>query len=173
MVTSANHLAHADDGVTQQYLHIIDQVIEPTVTHVQPNGSVATFLNPDAQRLLEKPRVYGIVDRYSISEFDKRVRELGVEDVFAMKGKNTFFIPVDSALNPNATHKDMIDKQVVHGHVVPNRVLFTRTVTSSSNQYESLAFTDNLKVFITMENVTVAEGEEMALKYKRTPPLFV
>lgn len=166
MVTSANHLAHADDGVTQQYLHIIDQVIEPTVTHVQPNGSVATFLNPDAQRLLEKPRVYGIVDRYSISEFDKRVRELGVEDVFAMKGKNTFFIPVDSALNPNATHKDMIDKQVVHGHVVPNRVLFTRTVTSSSNQYESLAFTDNLKVFITMENVTVAEGEEMAYYVK-------
>ncbi|XP_037773100.1 fasciclin-1-like, partial [Penaeus monodon] len=151
------------------YLHIIDQVIEPTVTRAQPNASsaaAATFLNPDAQRLLLKPRLYGIVDRYAVSEFDKRVRELGVEDVFAMKGKNTFFIPVDSALNPNGTHKDMIDKQVVHGHVVPNRVLFTRTVTSSSNQYESLAFTDNLKVFITMENVTVAEGGEMAYYVK-------
>lgn len=54
-------------------------------------------------------------------------------------------------------NQTLIDKQVVHGHVVPNKVLFTRTVQDPKTEYESLAFTDNLKVYISLENVTSSE----------------
>lgn len=55
--------------------------------------------------------------------------------------------------------QDIIDKQVVHGHVVPNVALFTRTVQDETTTFESLAFTDNLKVLISMANIT-SEGED-------------
>lgn len=63
------------------------------------------------------------------------------------------------------TDKELIDKQVIHGHVVPERVLFTRTVENQNEQYESLAFTDNLKVFVSMENVSNEANESMTCKY--------
>lgn len=53
--------------------------------------------------------------------------------------------------------QNMVDKQVIHGHVVTNKVLFTRTVQDSRQEYESLAFTDNMKVYISLENVTFSD----------------
>lgn len=62
--------------------------------------------------------------------------------------------------------QDLIDKQVIHGHVVPEVALFTRTVQNKSEKFESLAFTENLKVFISMENVTAdSEGEDVTCEY--------
>ena len=49
--------------------------------------------------------------------------------------------------------------------MVPGKVLFTRTVQDSREEYESLAFTDNLKVFISMENVTNSNNEEEQCEY--------
>ncbi|KAK8752724.1 hypothetical protein OTU49_007189, partial [Cherax quadricarinatus] len=150
-IIDANHIAFNEEG-TKQVLHIVDQVIVPTVAKIGANtttGIAAGFITPDAQKLLLKPQLYGLVDNYSISEFENRVSNLDLLDVFNISGKNTFFIPVNQALNV-----DLIDKQVIHGHVVPGHVLFTRTVQNSNDQYESLAFTDNLKVFISMENVS-------------------
>ncbi|KAK7083682.1 fatty acid synthase beta subunit fas1, partial [Halocaridina rubra] len=92
-------------------------------------------------------------------DFERRVTELNLLDVFNMQGKNTFFIPVNQALNSLRGEQDLIDKQVIHGHIVPGKVLFTRTVQNPNDQSESLAFTDNLKVFISMENVTSGSEE--------------
>lgn len=62
--------------------------------------------------------------------------------------------------------QSLIDKQVIHGHVVPKNVLFTRTVQDAKKEYESMAFTDNLKVLISMENVTNSDDpDEMACEY--------
>ncbi|MPC13597.1 Fasciclin-1 [Portunus trituberculatus] len=65
-------------------------------------------------------------------------------------------------------NKTVIDKQVIHGHVVPGKVLFTRTVKDSRDEYESLAFTDNLKVFISMENVSSSDNEDQYYVKSRT-----
>ena len=59
----------------------------------------------------------------------------------------------------------MIDKQVIHGHIVPEKAIFTRTFENTDEQYESYAFTDNLKVFISMENVSNSDSADVACKY--------
>lgn len=165
-ITSANHKAMADQG-PEQVLHIVDQVIVPTIAKSLPSGpGAAAYLNPDARKLLEKPNLYGLVDLDSITDFERRVSELNLLDVFNMSGKNTFFIPINQALNTIQHEQDLIDKQVVHGHIVPGKVLFTRTIQSSTDQSESLAFTDNLKVFISMENVTSPNDQDMAYYVK-------
>lgn len=43
---------------------------------------------------------------------------------------------------------ELIDARVVDGHVIPNLVLFTRA-TPDDHPYETLAFSDNLKVTIS------------------------
>nr|XP_045611021.1 fasciclin-1-like isoform X3 [Procambarus clarkii] len=160
-IIDANHVAQNEEGI-KQVLHIVDQVIVPTIAKAASNTTIpAGFITPDAQKLLLKPQLYGLVDDYSISEFENRVSNLDLLDVFNISGKNTFFIPVNQALNfVMRTDKELIDKQVIHGHVVPGHVLFTRTVENSNIQYESLAFTDNLKVFISVENVSNSDNQE-------------
>lgn len=48
----------------------------------------------------------------------------------------------------------VLDTQVVHGHVIPGMALFTRPASKKNEETESLAFTDNLKVFLKMVNVS-------------------
>lgn len=159
-IIDANYIAQGENQL-RQVLHIVDQVIVPTVARSAANVTVAAgFINPDAQKLLLKPHFYGLVDYYDVSEFERRISALDLLDVFNISGKNTFFIPVNQALN------ELIDKQVIHGHVVPGRVLFTRAVENQNEQYESLAFTDNLKVFVSMEEVSNTANENMTYYVK-------
>ncbi|XP_045125590.1 fasciclin-1-like isoform X4 [Portunus trituberculatus] len=161
-VIDANHRAISSRGM-KQVLHIVDRVITPTVPRGVDFSQIdLMYLNPDAQKLIEKPRYYGLEGPLSISEFEGRVNALNLHDVYNITGKNTFFIPVDTGINT------VIDKQVIHGHVVPGKVLFTRTVKDSRDEYESLAFTDNLKVFISMENVSSSDNEDQYYVKSRT-----
>lgn len=166
-VIDANHVAISSRGM-KQMLHIVDRVITPTVPRGVDLSQIDTgYLNPDAQRLIEKPRYYGLEGPTSISEFGARVKALNLNDVYNISGKNTFFIPVDDGIT-NLENKTVIDKQVIHGHVVPGEVLFTRTVQDSREEYESMAFTDNLKVFISMENVTSTVHEDQYYAKSKT-----
>ncbi|KAK8394216.1 hypothetical protein O3P69_006417 [Scylla paramamosain] len=161
-VIDANHEAISSRGM-KQMLHIVDRVITPTVPRGIDFSQIdSIYLNPDAQKLIEKPRYYGLEGSLSISEFEGRVNALNLHDVYNISGKNTFFIPVDAGINT------IIDKQVIHGHVVPGKVLFTRTVQDSKEEFESLAFTDNLKVFISMENVSSFNNEDQYYAKSKT-----
>lgn len=51
----------------------------------------------------------------------------------------------------------LIDRQVIDGHIIPNHVLFT-TPTPSNKPYETLAFTDNLKVTISFSTEQSDKG---------------
>ncbi|XP_071523203.1 fasciclin-1 isoform X3 [Panulirus ornatus] len=166
-IIDANYIAQGENQL-RQVLHIVDQVIVPTVARSAANVTVAAgFINPDAQKLLLKPHFYGLVDYYDVSEFERRISALDLLDVFNISGKNTFFIPVNQALNDAMVmDQELIDKQVIHGHVVPGKVLFTRAVENQNEQYESLAFTDNLKVFVSMEEVSNTANENMTYYVK-------
>lgn len=49
-------------------LHIVDRVITPTVPRgVEFSQIDPVYLNPDAQKLIEKPRYYGLEGPTSIS----------------------------------------------------------------------------------------------------------
>lgn len=50
----------------------------------------------------------------------------------------------------------MIDKKVIDGHIIPNKVVFT-TSAPTEQPFETLAFEDNMKVTITF--FTQGEGK--------------
>ncbi|KAK3875408.1 hypothetical protein Pcinc_019720 [Petrolisthes cinctipes] len=166
-IIDGNFESLAADG-SKQYLHIVDQVIAPALQYKIPANTPADYKNPTADKLLLRPHLYGLEGQYSISTFEKRVSKLDLMDVFSMEGKHTFFIPVNQALNDShhANIQDLIDKQVVHGHVIPDHVLFTRTVEKPTDQFESMAFSDNLKVVLFMENVTRPDSNVMTYYVK-------
>ncbi|XP_068205532.1 fasciclin-1-like isoform X2 [Palaemon carinicauda] len=166
-ITSANHIAMSEDG-HKQIFHVVDHVIAPTIPKPETDGLVPTaYMNPDAKKLLEKPDLYGLVNEFSTTPFEKRVRELDLLDTFAMDGKNTFFVPL-----VQLTHKkDLIDKVVIRCHIVPKEVLFTRPAEGRSNKSMALAFIDHLRVLIDIQKVVVDEpdGEIMYYVTGNTP----
>ncbi|CAH2105724.1 unnamed protein product [Euphydryas editha] len=88
--------------------------------------------------------------------FRQKVNQLQKKDVFNADGRHTFFIPVDEGFKPT-TRSDLIDAKVIDGHVIPNYVLFTQA-TPETEEYKSLAFSDNVKVIISF--TTSANGKE-------------
>lgn len=52
---------------------------------------------------------------------------------------------------------EKIDEKVIDGHVIPRHVLFTNP-TTSDKEYETLAFTDMIKVTISLKTDTDHKG---------------
>lgn len=61
------------------------------------------------------------------------------------------------------TRSDLIDEKVVDGHVIPHHVLFTKA-TPDTKEFETLAFSDNVKVIVSFS--TAMNGREEISKYK-------
>lgn len=57
---------------------------------------------------------------------------------------------------------DLIDKKVIDGHVIPNKVIFTSSA-AIDEPYYTLAFEDNLKV--TVSFFTQQSGKETKSKF--------
>lgn len=58
---------------------------------------------------------------------------------------------------------ELIDKKVIDGHIIPNRVVFTKSAPIEQ-PFETLAFEDNIKVTVTF--FTQGEGKNMKSMYK-------
>lgn len=59
----------------------------------------------------------------------------------------------------------MIDKKVIHGHIIPRKVIFTGAAPLEQ-PFETLAFGDNVKVTITF--FSQGEGKQ---KKRKLPPI--
>lgn len=57
---------------------------------------------------------------------------------------------------------ELIDKKVIDGHIIPNRVIFTESAPIEQ-PFETLAFEDNIKVTVTF--FTQGEGKNMKSMY--------
>uniref|UniRef100_A0A6A7G0T6 Fasciclin-1-like n=1 Tax=Hirondellea gigas TaxID=1518452 RepID=A0A6A7G0T6_9CRUS len=150
-VVIANQKARSSKG-EEPILHIIDEVLAPT--RVKGNARVPVRGYPEAADVLIHYRAYGLTDENSVRMFKERVEELHEMDVYRQTGGNTYFIAVDSAIK----QKQRLDKQVIHGHVVLGKAMFTRPASKIGEDIKSLAFVDNLKVLIKMVNVTSPNG---------------
>ncbi|XP_026321959.1 fasciclin-1 isoform X3 [Hyposmocoma kahamanoa] len=138
----------------RQVLHVIDQVLQP----LQPHGSTSNpVYNPNAYQFLEHSDVFNI-GQHRLRSFRQKVNQLKKKEVLNADGRHTFFIPVDEGFKPT-TRSDLIDEKVVDGHVIPHHVLFTQA-TEDSKEFETLAFSDNVKVTISF-STTVNGNEEI------------
>ncbi|XP_043590213.1 fasciclin-1 isoform X3 [Bombus pyrosoma] len=128
--------------VMTQVLHIINEVLEP----VRSNSAEMPIYSPNAFEFLNQSENLDLgVHRVRI--FRKRILEEKKEEVFKADGRYTFLIPVEEGFRPSP-RPEKVDRVVIDGHVIPNNVLFT-TPTPHNVPYETLAFTDNVKVTVS------------------------
>ncbi|XP_037077554.1 fasciclin-1-like isoform X2 [Pollicipes pollicipes] len=142
LVTRDLKATSEQDG-SDQILHIIDEVLEPTI----PNSRDSKLFNPNALELLSNSAKYRLGDA-SIKKFYEKVQQLEKIGVFDTQGFHTYFIPVDEGLDAVL---DQIDRSVLDGHVIPDKVLFTRTMGNDS--YKTTAFGDMLKVTVQLRRL--------------------
>lgn len=62
------------------------------------------------------------------------------------------------------TRSNNVNAQVIDGHVIPHHVLFTNPTPSDRN-YETLAFNDNLKVYISFQTEEESNGKKSEYNY--------
>merc|ERR1719384_1748394 len=107
-------------GKRKQRLQIIDSVLEPLVPTVTDNSQA--YIDLTAGKLLRESDAYRIPG-YTIRNFSSQVRSMKQFNLFDQPGRHTFFIPVDSAFED--LEKKLVDKDIIAGHIVPNKLLFT------------------------------------------------
>ncbi|BES97562.1 Fasciclin domain [Nesidiocoris tenuis] len=137
-LTNLQHNHHSN----KQVLHILDRVLEPIQFQSEAVGNV----NPSAGDFLDEAENI-VLGAYRLRNFRERLSKKAKKDIFKNEGKHTFFIPIDEGFQP-PPRPEKIDELVIDGHVIPNQVLFTRP-TPDSVPYQTLAFTDKIKVNIS------------------------
>ncbi|XP_071443491.1 fasciclin-1 isoform X2 [Hetaerina americana] len=139
-----------------QVLHVIDEVLEPVVSTI-PDSPI---YNPDAYQFLNQ--FENLELDYRLRSYRERVQRNSKSDIFKAEGRHTFFIPIDEGFKPSP-RPEKIDKKVIDGHVIPNRVLFTRA-TPCDVEYETLAFGDMLRVTISFTFQPDGKGSKLYVK---------
>ncbi|XP_046142475.1 fasciclin-1 isoform X3 [Osmia bicornis bicornis] len=135
-----------DGDMKTQILHIINEVLEP----VRANSAEMPIYNPNAFEFLNQSENLDLGE-HRVRTFRQRIVKEKKEEVFKADGRYTFLIPVEEGFKPSL-RPDKVDRVVIDGHVIPNHVLFT-TPTPANVPYETLAFSDNVKVTVSFLKV--------------------
>ncbi|XP_063703463.1 fasciclin-1 isoform X2 [Culicoides brevitarsis] len=127
----------------KQVLHVIDDVLEPLT--MKPTAPVEIY-NPDAWQFLTHSESLEI-GTHRVRSFRQRIIMNKKDKLYSEAGGHTFFVPVEEGFKPSP-RPDLIDKKVIDGHVIPNKVIFTSSA-AIEEPYYTLAFEDNLKVTVS------------------------
>lgn len=152
----SNLQANNDLGETQ-YLHVIDEVLQPLTK--QPRATAENVNGFNAFQLMTHHESLELGGN-TIRTFGDKVIDIKKEGVFKSNGFHTYFIPVDAGFKP-PPRSDLFDARVIDAHVVPDRVIFT-AAAPLNEPLETLTFEDNLKVQITF--FTQSEGRHTKSK---------
>lgn len=152
VVQQRSNFVHTSEK-KKQVLHILEGVLEPVRA---TSGSDGLVYNPNAYQFLNNSENFDL-ENHRVRSFRQRVNTNNKQDVFGVEGKYTFFIPVDEGFQP-PPRPDKIDHKVIDGHIIPNKVLFT-SATNDGQEFETLAFTDMLKVTVSFSTET--DGKEV------------
>ncbi|XP_062536830.1 fasciclin-1 isoform X2 [Armigeres subalbatus] len=143
IIRSRSNVQLSNQYGKKQVLHIIDDVLTPLTAN--PSTSFEIY-NPDAYQFILHAENMDI-SQHRIRSFRHKMTMAKKEDIYRAVGGHTFLIPVEEGFKP-PPRPDMIDRKVIDGHVIPNRVIFTAPAPLD-DPLETLAFEDNLKVTIT------------------------
>jgi len=147
LTTDASAVSEEDES--QQVLHIIDDVLMPTIPDVKDNS----LYNPSALELISNSGKYKLHDK-TLQQFADKVAQLDKTGVFDTDGHHTYFIPVDDGFS---AVRDRVDGPVVDAHFIPNKVLFTRTLGNQSHL--TGAFEDPIKVTVRLRQQGDSSGD--------------
>ncbi|KAJ6637756.1 Fasciclin-1 [Pseudolycoriella hygida] len=154
VIRSRSNVQMQNQQGKKQVLHVIDDVLTPlTITQ---SSSLDVF-NPDAFQFLTHADSLDI-GGHRIRSYRQKVISNKKESVYQANGWHTFFIPVEEGFKPHP-RPDMIDKKVIDGHIISDKVVFTASAPTEE-PFETLAFDDNIKVTISF----FTQGEGKTLK---------
>nr|XP_022903130.1 fasciclin-1-like [Onthophagus taurus] len=97
-----------------QILHLIDEVLDGSLKKM-------VLKNPTAYDFLNQTHLWG---NYETIKFFTKIISHHCENYFKKEGEFTFFIPLDSGINEQRFN--LIDSYIIKGHIIKNKVLFTR-----------------------------------------------
>ncbi|KRT80042.1 hypothetical protein AMK59_6714, partial [Oryctes borbonicus] len=149
----SKNAAHTED----QVLHKIDEVLVPVCS---PKSSADRLFNPNAWDFIAKFESFNF-KTYRIRTFRQRINQTYKADIFRNEGGHTFFIPIDDGFKDSKP--ESVDGKVIDGHVIPRKVLFTEP-TQKDNMFETLAESDNIRVFITFSQDTESKSKTIYIK---------
>ncbi|CAG9815140.1 unnamed protein product [Phaedon cochleariae] len=143
----SNYVSRSRDGYMgkQQVLHMIDEVLDPVIPSPKYSPTAYDFLSTTVDWRLQAS--------LSVSNFFTKVKENKLQHVYEQNIGHTFFVPLDSGMDPHKFR--MMDKHIVLGHVIPSHVLFTRP-TRKNFPYESLTNDDYAYIVLSF---TEREGK--------------
>lgn len=150
---SRSNIQMVNEAGKKQVLHVIDDILTPLT--VNPSSTV-DLNNPDAFQFLAFSDSLDI-GGYRLRSYRSRVIQNTKESVYQAQGGFTYFVPVEEGFKPHP-RPELIDKKVIDGHIIPNRVVFTKSAPIEQ-PFETLAFEDNIKVTVTF--FTQGEGKNM------------
>ncbi|XP_073982724.1 fasciclin 1 Fas1 domain-containing isoform X3 [Rhodnius prolixus] len=169
VVQAKSNFEHLTEAGKKQVLHVLDGVLEP----IKVTGQDVQIYNPNAYDFLNHSEQLDLKN-HRVRSFRKRVNVNDKKRVFTEAGKFTFFIPVDEGFQ-NKRHistyvfqppprPDKIDGIVIDGHIIKDAVLFTDP-TEDNKEYETLAYTDKVKVTISFSS---ERDEKQVRKYVKS-----
>ncbi|KAJ8956371.1 hypothetical protein NQ318_015109 [Aromia moschata] len=127
-------------NASKQVLHVIDDILDPVIASPK--------FSPSAYDFLSSSENWGLGPSKTVSSFFHKVQENNQADVYKQKGGHTFFIPVDSGIDP---HKfKMLNRHTIYGHIVPDYVLFSRP-TEKNSPYDTLANDRFIYIIVSFE----------------------
>ncbi|KAJ8980372.1 hypothetical protein NQ317_009366 [Molorchus minor] len=118
----------SNDLEKTQVLHMIDEVLDPVI----PSPKFA----PSAYDFLSAADKWQLGPTATVASFFHKVQEYNLAGAYKQKGGHTFFIPLDSGIDPH--NFKMISAHTIRGHIVPDLVLFTRP-TEKNSAYDTRA----------------------------------
>lgn len=144
------------DSGEQQKMFIIDSVLEPLLPISFKNASFTQDVT--AGKLLERSTLYNLGEDgrarifFHLAKINKRDR------MFDVKGKHTFFFPVDSAFDVIA--REFVDAKVVEAHIVPQILLLTTLIPTG--EVSTVAWEqDGVKVNVSLQPSGAVGGSVM------------
>jgi len=112
------------DSGEQQKMFIIDSVLEPLLPISFKNASYTQGVT--AGKLLQRSTLYNLGEDGWARIFFQLAKTNKRDKMFDVKGKHTFFFPIDSAFDVIA--REFVDAKVMEAHIVPQQLLLTTLI---------------------------------------------
>ncbi|XP_050302067.1 fasciclin-1-like isoform X2 [Anthonomus grandis grandis] len=128
--------------VGKQVMHLIDDVLDPIIHHSEYSYTAYDFLTS-----IEK---WKLGSQITVANYLHKIREFHLEHLYRSPGTNTYFIPIDTGIDPQKFN--MFNKDIIFGHIVPLMVLFTRP-TEKGRNYETMANGDDVYIVLSFEDI--------------------
>jgi len=142
-----------------QVVYIIDGVLEPLLPVSVNNASLMQDIS--AGDFLARSTLYHLGDDRITRVFHQAALQNKRDPMFNVRGRHTFFLPVDSAFK--TIDRANVDAKIIEAHIVPNQLLLTTFI--DGKEFGTVAYSREkygVKVNVSLQASQAIGGGVMA-----------